>query len=110
MPIQAWALVTLFTLCSIALGIAGVRIAALAGGPRGLAAYVLPVVAAFGAFYLIGHRLGLSIGPEVALFGFQVALLGDLVIGFLAALATALAQRAVMRARSRRSAEAADPS
>jgi hypothetical protein len=104
MPMQAWALVTLFTLCSIALGVAGVRLAALAGGPRVLAAYVLPVLAAFGAFYLIGHRLGLSIGPEVALFGFQVALLGDLAIGFAAALAAAFAQTAVMRARKRRAA------
>ena len=66
------------------------RVAAQAGGPRGLAAYVIPVIAAFGAFYLIGHKLGLSIGPEVTLFGFQVALLGDLAIGLAAALARGL--------------------
>ena len=101
MPMQAWALVTLFSLCSIALGIVGVRVAAQAGGPRGLAAYVIPVIAAFGAFYLIGHKLGLSIGPEVTLFGFQVALLGDLAIGLAAALAAAFLQAAVVRARRR---------
>ena len=101
MPMQAWALVTLFTVCSIGLGVVAVRVAAQAGGPRGLAAYVLPVIAAFGAFYLIGHKLGLSIGPEVSLFGFQVALLGDLAIGFAAALAAAFVQAAVVRARRR---------
>lgn len=101
MPMQAWALVTLFTLCSIGLGIVGVRVAAQAGGPRGLAAYVIPVIAAFVAFYLIGHKLGLSIGPEVTLFGFQVALLGDLAIGLAAALAAAFLQAAVVRARRR---------
>ena len=57
------------------------------------------MLAAFGAFYLIGHKLGLSVGPEVGLFGFQVALLGDLAIGFAAALVVALLQAAVVRAR-----------
>jgi hypothetical protein len=100
MPPQAYALVTLFVLCSIALGIVAVRIAArVAHGPTRRVAYALPILAAFGAFYLIGHRLGLSIGPEITLFGFQVALLGDLTIGLAAALATALVQAAVARAR-----------
>ena len=67
---------------------------------------ILPIVAAFGAFYLIGHRLGLAVGPEVSLFGFQVALVGDLAIGFLAALVVALVQAAVVRGR-RGSADAA---
>lgn len=102
MPPQAFALVALFSLCSIALGVLAVRITARAGGPTGLVAYPLPVVAAFGAFYVIGHRLGLSIGPEVPLLGFQVALLGDLAIGFVAAIVVALAQAAVVRARRTR--------
>ena len=104
MPTQAWALVALFTLCSIALGVVAVRIAARAGGAVGFAASILPVVAAFGAFYLIGHRLGLAVGPEITLFGFQVALFGDLAIGFAAALVVALAQAAVVRARRGRTA------
>jgi hypothetical protein len=99
MPPQAYALVTLFTLCSIALGIVAVRLVAAFGGPRRWSAFVLPVLTAFGAFYLIGHRLGISVGPEVSLFGFQVALVGDLAIGFAAALATALIQLAVGRRR-----------
>jgi hypothetical protein len=99
MPLSAWALVTLFSLCSIVLGFLAVRIAARAGGPRGPAAYLIPVLAGFVAFYLIGHRLRLSVGPEVGLFGFQVALLGDLAIGFAAALLAAALQAAVARAR-----------
>ncbi len=97
MPPQAYALVTLFMLCSVVLGAAAVRAIALAGGPRGRSAYLLPIAAGFGAFYLVGHRLGLSIGPEVSLFGFQVALIGDLVIGFGAALLAALAQATAAR-------------
>src|SRR5437764_7803809 len=102
MPPQAYALVTLFVLSSIALGWVAVRIVSRSlGGPRGGAAYVLPILAAFGAFYLIGHRLGLSVGPEVPLFGFQVALLGDLGLGFAAALLVSLAQPLVTRVRGR---------
>jgi hypothetical protein len=102
MPPQAYALVTLFTLTSIVIGIVVVRLVARIGGPRGAAAYVLPVLGAFGAFYLIGHRLGISVGPEIALFGFQVALLGDVAIGLVAAVAVALVQLGVVRTRSRR--------
>lgn len=96
MPPQAYALVTLFMLCSVALGVAAVRVVGRAGGPRARRAHLLPIAAGFGAFYLIGHRLGLSIGPEVSLFGFQVALLGDLAIGFVAALLAAIAQAAAV--------------
>lgn len=97
MPPQAYALVTLFLLCSVALGVAAARIVARAGGSRARAAYLLPIAAGFAAFYLVGHRLGLSVGPEVSLFGFQVALFGDLAIGFVAALAAALVQAAAVR-------------
>ena len=82
------------------------RLAARVGGPTRRAAYVLPVLAGFGAFYLIGHKLGLSVGPEIGLFGFQVALLGDVAIGFAAALVVALLQAAVARARRPASAAA----
>ena len=99
MPPQAYALVSLFTACSIVLGVIAVRLVARAGGPREVRAHVLPVIGAFGAFYLIGHRLGLSIGPEVSLFGFQVALFGDLAIGFAAALLVAGVQWAILRSR-----------
>jgi hypothetical protein len=96
-PPQAYALVSLFLACSILVGIVAVRLAARVGGPRGRLAYVLPVLAGFAAFYLIGHRLGISVGPEIGLFGFQVALSGDVAIGFLAALAVALLQALAVR-------------
>jgi hypothetical protein len=103
MPPEAYALVTLFLACSALSGIAAVRLVGRVGGPRRAPAYVLPILAAFGAFYLVGHRLGLSIGPEIELFGFQVALLGDLAIGFGAALVVALLQAAIVRGRGPRS-------
>ena len=102
MPPQAFALVALFIACSVLLGVVAVRIRARAGGPRGWLAYPLPILAAFGAFYLIGHRLGLVVGPEIPLFGFQVALLGDLALGFTAAIAVAAAQAFVARRNPRR--------
>ena len=106
MPPQAYALVATFIACSVVLGWIAVRLAArLAGGPRGPRWYVLPVTAGFLAFYLIGHRLGVHVGPEVMLYGFQVTLVGDLAIGFAAALVAALAQ--ALAVRSGRNAAAA---
>jgi hypothetical protein len=102
MPPQAWALVTTFMACSVVLGWLAVRLVArVADGPRGIRWYVLPVLAGFGAFYLIGHRLGVHVGPEVPLYGFQVNLPGDLAIGFASALIGALMQALVVRARGR---------
>jgi hypothetical protein len=96
MSISAYALVATFMACSLVLGVVAVRLVARSGGPTRRRAAVLPTGAAFLAFYLIGHRLGISIGPEVALYGFQVALLGDLTIGFVAALIVAVVQSAVV--------------
>jgi hypothetical protein len=96
-PPEAYALVTLFAISSVVLGVAATRLAVRVGGSRHPVAYLLPTAAAFGAFYVIGHRLGLVVGPEIELFGFQVALLGDIVIGLAAALAVALVQAAARR-------------
>jgi hypothetical protein len=102
MPPQAYALVATFAACSVGLGWVSVRLVArLAGGPRRPAAYVLPVLAAFAAFYLIGHRLGIHVGPVIDLYGFGVALLGDVAIGFLSALITAFLQAWVVGVRRR---------
>ncbi len=100
MPPQAYALVTLFALCSVGLGWLAVRLVGRAGGPAMRAAYILPIAAGFLAFYLIGHKLGISVGPEIPLFGFQVALFGDVAIGLAAALVAALAQAAWLRVRA----------
>ena len=110
MPPQAYALVSLFLLCSILVGIVAVRLIAFVGGPRGWRAHVLPVAAGFLAFYLVGHRLGISIGPEIELFGFQVALLGDVLIGFTAALVVAFAQAGIVRFMTSRGRAAGQPS
>jgi hypothetical protein len=110
MPPQAYALVSLFAVSSVALGWLAVRLVGrLIAGPRSRWTLVLPVAAAFLAFYLIGHRLGLSIGPEVSVFGFQVALVGDLALGFAAALAVAAVQAVVGRATPGRRQPGPDP-
>ncbi len=101
MPPQAYALVSLFLVCSVLAGILAVRLVARWGGPRGFAAHVLPILAGFGAFYLIGHKLGLVVGPEITLFGFQVALLGDIAIGLAAAVAVATLQLLLVRGLAR---------
>ncbi len=99
MPPTAYALVTLFAACSVIIGWLAVRLVARAGGPATRRAHVLPIMGGFLAFYLIGHRLGISVGPDLPLFGFRVALLGDLAIGFTAALVMALAQAGFLRLR-----------
>lgn len=101
MPPQAYALVFTFMACSVVLGFVATRLAARIGGPTRRAAYLLPIVAGFGAFYLIGHKLGISVGPEIPMYGFQVALLGDLAIGFAAAMLAALLQVLLARTRAR---------
>lgn len=106
MPAQAYALVVTFMACSIGLGFVATRLLAHAGGPTRRLAYVLPMMAGFGAFYLIGHKLGISVGPEITLYGFQVALLGDLAIGLTAALLMAALQVLLLRTRSKGSAPA----
>jgi hypothetical protein len=102
MPPEAFALVGLFTVLSVIVGVAAWWIARRPplDGPRGPSGAILPSVAAFGAFYLVGHRAGISIGPEIGLFGFQVALFGDVVLAAIAAVAAAIGQAAGRR-RSR---------
>ena len=86
----------IFSGVSVAVG----GIAAYVVGPRRPMAIVLPVLAAFGALYLAGHRLGLDLGPQVGLFGFQVSIVWDLAVAVAAAIVTAVVQRAVLRRRS----------
>jgi hypothetical protein len=91
-----------FTVVDVVLGVlAALVVGRFATGPRGLLASVVPFLAAFGAMGLLGHALGAHIGPTVAMYGFEVALFGDLAIGVTAALLGALAQAAVVRARRR---------
>ncbi len=98
---RAYAIFFTFLAFSIVLGWIAARLAQRAGGPRARTAAILPILAGFGAFYLIGHKLGIEMGPMVELYGFQVSLFSDVAIGFAAAMITALAQTAVWSARHR---------
>lgn len=69
-------------------------------GPRRRLATVVPVLAAFGALYLIGHRSGLELGPTMMLFGFQVAIVQDVLVAVVAAGVAAFVQRALLTRRA----------
>lgn len=99
MPLSAYALVGFFSVVSVAAGVSAWRVL---GPPPRLAA-VPPVAASFVALYVVGHRLGLSIGPTVGLFGFEVALPFDLGVAAGTAVAAAAVERALWRAARPRS-------
>lgn len=91
MPINAYALVGFFGAASIASGIVAWRLL----GPPPRLAVLPPSAAAFVALYLVGHRLGLSVGPTVGLFGFEVALPFDLAVALGSAGSVAAVERAI---------------
>lgn len=97
MPAEAFGLLALFTIASIVAGVGAWWLV----GPRSWWGLPLPVLAAFGALYLSGHRLGWELGPTVQLFGFQVALLFDLVLAVVVAVLAALVQRPLLRRATR---------
>lgn len=97
MPPEAFALVALFAAVSIVLGISAWWVVRAVGGPRRARWAAIPTAVAFAVLYLVGHRFGLALGPEVELLGFRVALLGDVAIGGFAALVAALVVAAVRR-------------
>jgi hypothetical protein len=94
-PAAAFALVGFFAVVALLAGAAAWWIVR----PRRPAALLFPVVASFAALYLVGHRLGLSIGPEVTLFGFQVAIAWDVAVAVVAAGVAALLQSWLLRGR-----------
>lgn len=95
---SVYALIGLFIVVSIVSGIVAARVV----GPRRPWAVVLPALAAFGALYLVGHRYYVGFGPDIPLFGFQVAIVSDVAFALAAAFATAVAQRVVVRIRPAR--------
>lgn len=98
MPPAAYALIALFAAVSLISGMVAARIV----GPRRPWAVVLPALAAFGVLYLVGHRFVIGFGPEVPLFGFQVAIVSDVAFALAAAFAAALPQRAIAGLRPSR--------
>ena len=101
MPPQAYALVSTFILFSILWGVLATRLFRRWGGPRRRLAVVLPVLASFLLFYLVGHKWGIALGPMIELYGFQVAIVSDNAFGLTAALVAAGVQALVVRSRAR---------
>ncbi len=91
MPASAYALVATFLVVSIVAGVVAARIV----GPWSPWTPVLPALGAFAALYVVGHRWVLSIGPEVNLWGWQVALPFDALVALAVAVVIAVAQRGV---------------
>lgn len=93
MTSAAYALIGLFALISSASGILAARLI----GPRRWWTPLLPILASFGALYLVGHRLGWNAGPEVPMFGFRIALPLDVAVALVVALTTAATQSAALQ-------------
>lgn len=93
MPASAYGLIAVFATVSALSGILAARVI----GPWRWWAVMAPALAAFGALYMVGHRWVLSIGPQVGLFGWEVALPFDIVVAGVTAFAVALVQRGVLR-------------
>jgi hypothetical protein len=93
MPAAAYALLGLFAAISAASGLLASRLVR----PWRWWAPAPPILGSFGALYLVGHRLGWSVGPEVPLFGFRVSLPFDVAVALAVALATAATQAGALR-------------
>ena len=95
-PASAFALLAFFVVVAIVAGV----VATWLVGPRRLTAVAVPIVAAFGALYLVGHRLGMEIGPTMILFGYQVAIVQDVLVAAAAAVVAAAVQRVLLTRRA----------
>jgi hypothetical protein len=84
-PAAAFGVLAVFTTAAIAAGL----LAWWLLGTRMPLGPLLPILAAFGALYVSGHRLHLELGPTTELFGFQVALLFDLALALVVAFGVA---------------------
>jgi hypothetical protein len=92
MPASAYALLATFVVGSLAAGILAARLI----GPWQWSTAILPALAAFGALYLVGHRWVVSVGPEVTMWGWKVALPFDVAVAVATAVGAALLQRGVV--------------
>jgi len=100
MPTNAYALFLTFATMAVVIGC----VTAWVVGPRRRAAAVVPVLGAFLAMYVIGHRGGIHAGPSVDLFGYQVTLFFDVGVAVLGATIAAVAQCLLVGRRNRGSA------
>ena len=95
MPATAFGVLAVFT---AAAALAGLLAWWLLGSRLPLGP-LLPILAAFGALYVSGHRLRVQVGPLTELFGFQVALLFDVALALVVALGMALLLRVATAGR-----------
>jgi hypothetical protein len=93
MPANAFKLLGDYNHISIGSGLIAWRVHI----PRHRWGWLTAIVFAFGALYLFGHLLGLSAGPMLELFGFDVALPFDVLLALVDALAGATCHRLVPR-------------
>ncbi len=92
MPSAVISLIVFFAAASAIIGL----IAWWVIGPRRPLAAILPIVAAFLGFYVVGHKSGATMGPTMLLFGFEVTLLWDLLVAAVAAVIVAKVQCLVL--------------
>jgi len=95
MPAAAFGVLAVFTAAAIVAGL----LAWWLVGSRLPLGPLLPIVAAFLALYVSGHRLGIELGPSTELFGFQVSLAFDLVLAVAVAFVVAAIGRLGMGPR-----------
>ena len=100
------ALQLFFTLSAMNLTVAILAtqlVARALAGPRHLLAHVVPIIASLGGSGLLGHQLGVHLGPKMTLYGFEISPVGDVAVAVVFALLAALAQAAVWRVLRKRS-------
>jgi hypothetical protein len=78
-------------------------VARVLAGPRHLLAHIVPILASLGGSGMLGHQLGVHLGPKMTLYGFEISPVGDVAVAVVFALLGALAQAAVWRTVRRRS-------
>jgi hypothetical protein len=81
MPAKAFALLGVFIAIAIVAGLIAWRVVV----PASRWGWALPILLAFLALYTSGHLLGLAAGPIIQLFGFDVAIVLDVLLALVAA-------------------------
>ncbi len=98
------ALQLFFTLSAMNVVVAALStqlIARVLGGPRHLLAHVVPILASLGGSGLLGHQLGVHLGPKMSLYGYEISPVGDVAVAVVFGLLGAAAQAAAWRALRR---------
>jgi hypothetical protein len=72
-------------------------VARVLGGPRHLLAHLFPILTSLGGSGLLGHQLGVHLGPKMTLYGFEISPVGDVGVAIVFALLGAVVQAAAWR-------------